>query len=65
MEDLDEIQPECFTACALHTDMNVSGSFGRSKPLVNQLQSNITWGQRSNFLDVPTGCPKGTEKVLC
>lgn len=52
-----------FTACALHTDMQETGSFACDNALVNQLQSNIAWGQRSNFLDVPTDCPQRDERL--
>lgn len=52
-----------FTACALHTDMEETGSFACDNALVNQLQSNIIWGQRSNFLDIPTDCPQRDERL--
>ncbi len=54
VEGLDEVNPADFTACTLHTDMRQTGSFSCSNAMVNQLQSNIQWGQRSNFLDIPT-----------
>jgi alpha-L-rhamnosidase len=31
--------------------------------LINQLQHNIQWGQRGNFLDVPTDCPQRDERL--
>jgi alpha-L-rhamnosidase len=31
--------------------------------LVNQLQHNIQWGQKGNFLDVPTDCPQRDERL--
>ncbi len=52
-----------FTAVALYSDMPKTGSFTCSNPLVNQLQSNIQWGQRGNFLDVPTDCPQRDERL--
>lgn len=54
---------EDFTACALHTDMRQTGSFSSDNHLVSQLQSNIEWGQRSNFLDIPTDCPQRDERL--
>lgn len=54
---------ECFTACALHTDMQRTGNFVCDNGLVNQLQSNIEWGQRSNFLDIPTDCPQRDKRL--
>ncbi|MCJ8209233.1 glycoside hydrolase family 78 protein [Mucilaginibacter sp. RS28] len=58
-----EIRPEDFTAVALYSDMSPSGTFACSNPLLNQLQHNITWGQRGNFLDVPTDCPQRDERL--
>lgn len=58
-----DVEPEQFTACALHTDMQPTGSFHSDNKLVNQLQSNIQWGQRGNFLDVPTDCPQRDERL--
>lgn len=63
IEGLDDIDLENFTACVLHTDMEKSGSFKCSNDLVNQLQSNIQWGQRGNFLDIPTDCPQRDERL--
>jgi alpha-L-rhamnosidase len=58
-----EIKPENFTAVALYSDMEPTGSFSCSNPLVNQLQHNIQWGQKGNFLDVPTDCPQRDERL--
>jgi len=58
-----EIKPENFTAVALYSDMKPTGDFVSSNPLINQLQHNIQWGQRGNFLDVPTDCPQRDERL--
>jgi len=58
-----EIKPENFTAVALYSDMQATGAFTCSNPLINQLQHNIQWGQRGNFLDVPTDCPQRDERL--
>ena len=58
-----EIKPENFTAVALYSDMQRTGSFSCSNELVNQLQHNIQWGQKGNFLDVPTDCPQRDERL--
>lgn len=50
-------------ACVIHTDMEQTGSFQCSDDLLNQLQRNIVWGQRGNFLDVPTDCPQRDERL--
>ncbi len=38
-------------------------AFACSNPLVNQLQHNIQWGQRSNYYEVPTDCPQRDERL--
>ena len=58
-----ETEASDFTACAMHTDMQPTGTFTSDNTLVNQLQSNIQWGQRGNFLDVPTDCPQRDERL--
>jgi alpha-L-rhamnosidase len=57
------INPADFTAITLYSDMPKTGEFTTSNALVNQLQSNIQWGQRGNFLDVPTDCPQRDERL--
>ncbi len=56
-------KPEQFTACVLHSEMRTSASFTCASPLVNQLYKNIVWGQKGNFLDVPTDCPQRDERL--
>jgi len=58
-----EIKPEDFTATALYSDMPVTGTFSCSNPMLNQLQHNIEWGQRGNFIDIPTDCPQRDERL--
>ncbi|MGC4104283.1 family 78 glycoside hydrolase catalytic domain [Ferruginibacter sp.] len=58
-----ELKPENFTAMVLYSDMKQAGSFTTSDPLINQLQHNIEWGLRGNFLDVPTDCPQRDERM--
>ncbi|MDX1416938.1 MAG: family 78 glycoside hydrolase catalytic domain, partial [Candidatus Promineifilaceae bacterium] len=54
---------ENFTGIVLHSDMPQTGTFECSNPLINQLQSNIVWGQKGNFVDVPTDCPQRDERL--
>jgi alpha-L-rhamnosidase len=63
IDGVNEIKPEDFTAVALYSDMKPTGTFTSSNPLINQLQHNIQWGQRGNFLDVPTDCPQRDERL--
>jgi alpha-L-rhamnosidase len=58
-----EIKPENISAVALYSDMQPTGQFNCSNPLLNQLQHNIQWGQKGNFLDVPTDCPQRDERL--
>jgi len=58
-----ELKPENFTAVALYSDMKPTGNFSTSNALLNQLQHNIQWGQKGNFLDVPTDCPQRDERL--
>lgn len=58
-----EVKPENFTAVSLYSDMPPTGSFNSSNTLVNQLQHNIQWGQKGNFIDVPTDCPQRDERL--
>ena len=51
------------TAVVLHSDLPPTGEFSCSDPLINQLQKNIQWSQRGNFLDVPTDCPQRDERL--
>ncbi|MFB9325613.1 family 78 glycoside hydrolase catalytic domain [Paenibacillus aurantiacus] len=57
------IDAERFAGHVVHTDMAPAGSFECSHPLLNKLQRNIVWGQRGNFLDVPTDCPQRDERL--
>ena len=58
-----EIKKENFLAYAVHSDMEDTGYFSCSNPLLNQLQHNISWGLKGNFLDIPTDCPQRDERL--
>lgn len=51
------------TGMVIHSDMKPAGTFTCSDPLINQLQNNILWGLKGNFLDVPTDCPQRDERL--
>ena len=51
------------TGLVLHSDLDQIGTFESSHEKLNQLQSNIVWGQRGNFLDIPTDCPQRDERM--
>ena len=58
-----EPRPGAITGRVVHSATPPSGSFECSSPLVNELQENIVWGQRGNFLSVPTDCPQRDERL--
>ena len=58
MPDLDQV-----TGVVIYSDMEPTGTFTCSDSLINQLQHNIQWGQKGNFLDVPTDCPQRDERL--
>lgn len=47
----------------LHSDYESIGNVKTGNALVNQLISNVEWGMRGNFLDVPTDCPQRDERM--
>src|SRR5215204_3144590 len=51
------------TGRVVHSATPPSGSFECSSRMVNELQQNILWGQRGNFLSVPTDCPQRDERL--
>lgn len=54
---------DSLTGIVVHSDIPPTGSFECSNPLINQLQHNIIWGQKGNFVDVPTDCPQRDERL--
>jgi len=51
------------TGCVVHSTTPPAGTFECSNSMVNKLFKNITWGQRGNFLSVPTDCPQRDERL--
>ena len=58
-----DVTRDLITGIVLHSDMTPTGSFECSDPLLNQLQHNIVWGQKGNFVDIPTDCPQRDERL--
>jgi len=58
-----ELTPEAITGIVVHSAYTPTGSFECSNPMINQLQHNIQWGQKGNFVDVPTDCPQRDERL--
>lgn len=57
------IDPAVFTAVVVHSDLKRTGDFHCGHPLINQLYHNVIWGQKSNYLDIPTDCPQRDERL--
>ena len=51
------------TGIVVYSDLPRAGWFECSEPLVNKLTLNSLWGQKGNFLDVPTDCPQRDERA--
>ncbi len=55
--------PERFTGCVVHSGLVRTGWIETSDPRVNQLFQNVLWGQKGNFVDIPTDCPQRDERL--
>jgi alpha-L-rhamnosidase len=62
-DQLAPLDRSTVTGLVLMSDLPETGTFACSDPLVNQLQANIQWGQRGNFLEIPTDCPQRDERL--
>jgi alpha-L-rhamnosidase len=58
-----ELPLDAFTGVVVHSAIEPSGTFETSNAMLNRLQHNIVWGQKGNFLDVPTDCPQRDERL--
>ena len=52
-----------FEACAIYSDLERTGFITTSNEKLNRLIENTIWGQKGNFLDVPTDCPQRDERL--
>ena len=58
-----KVDPVQFTAVVVHSDLKRTGDFHCGNALVNQLYHNVIWGQKGNYLDIPTDCPQRDERL--
>lgn len=58
-----EYEEGMITAYALYSDMKRSGYFSSSNEMVQKLYENQIWGQKSNYVEVPTDCPQRDERM--
>lgn len=50
-------------AVVLHSEMKRTGYLSTSDPILNRFAENVIWGQKSNFIDIPTDCPQRDERA--
>lgn len=58
-----EVDIDSFVGVVIHTDIKRTGHFRCGNEKINQLYHNIIWGQKSNFIDIPTDCPQRSERL--
>ncbi len=58
-----ELQADAIHAVVIHSDLERTGWFDCSDPLLNRLHENVVWSMRGNFLDIPTDCPQRDERL--
>ena len=57
------VSRENFTGRVVYSDLDTAIAFRSSSERLNRLAANAFWGQRSNFLDMPTDCPQRDERL--
>ena len=63
VEGLEEVNPNDFEGVVLYSDLKTVFRCTTDNPKINQLISNAYWGQRGNFVDLPTDCPQRDERL--
>ena len=63
VEGIPEIKAGDFTALVLYSGLPKTGTLTTGNPLINRLVANVEWGQKGNFIDVPTDCPQRDERM--
>jgi len=63
VEGIEAVDPSQFTALVIHSAIRRTGTLETSNAKLNRLILNAEWGQRGNFLDVPTDCPQRDERM--
>jgi len=58
-----DLTPGDFRSVVISSDLEETGTFECSNDLINRLHSNVYWGMRGNFVDVPTDCPQRDERL--
>lgn len=58
-----KLTPDAITGIVIASDTPPTGTWESSNPDLNKLYSNIVWGQRGNYVSVPTDCPQRDERL--
>lgn len=59
----DKVNLDGMRAVAIYSDMKRTGRFVSGNDKINQLYHNTLWGQRGNYVDIPTDCPQRDERM--
>ena len=54
---------DAVSGLVFHTDAPFTAKLETGNAMINQLWSNVLWGQRSNFVGIPTDCPQRDERL--
>jgi alpha-L-rhamnosidase len=60
---IGELCPEDFQGCVIYSDLERIGYLETGNAIINRLYQNSLWGQKSNFLDIPSDCPQRDERL--
>ena len=63
VEGIPDLDPADFTALCLYSELPAAGRLETGHSKVNRLIANAAWGQKSNFIDLPTDCPQRDERL--
>ncbi|KAI1469893.1 glycoside hydrolase family 78 protein [Daldinia caldariorum] len=62
-EEETPLNSDSVTAVVIHSDMEQTGYFECSDPLINKLHQNVRWSMKSNFISIPTDCSARDERL--
>lgn len=63
IEGIPELSKDDFEALVMYSELPATGKLRTGQKKVNRLIQNVEWGQKGNFLDVPTDCPQRDERL--
>ena len=63
IKGIEKVEPKDFEGVVIYTDLEKTLKFKSDNENINKLVKNCKWGQRGNFLDVPTDCPQRDERL--